>query len=223
MTLCLLLGSAVELAGDIRHERCTVLSVSEALHQHYQHKWPGRKNDPGIMVSLAHLAGLVRHARACGKPGGNAVIEALTLEDFDHMPGGLLIHGLPRSDRVEELEKPTSGRGVIQALFERLVVLDAAQDIHAVRTQGMNRGADIVDAELFEQEICCEGAADRDHELAKLCQRARLSNSLVQIRFRVITGIERVDRAIHQTTKFVLHPERIVECQLSLLPLVEKL
>src|ERR1700676_1857879 len=74
MTLCLLLRSAVELAGDIRHERCTVLSVSEALHQNDQHKWPGRKNDPGIVVNLGDLAGLVRHARACGKPGGNAVM-----------------------------------------------------------------------------------------------------------------------------------------------------
>jgi hypothetical protein len=43
----------------------------------------GAKNDSGIVVHVGDLAGLVRHARARGKPGGNAVIEALTLEDFD--------------------------------------------------------------------------------------------------------------------------------------------
>ena len=111
------------------------------------------------------------------------------------LASGALIHRFATSDRVEELEKPTSGRGVVQALFKRLAVLDAAQDIHAVRTQGMHRAADIVDAELFDQKICCEVTADRDHELAKLRHRARLPNRLVQVRFRVITGIEPVDRS----------------------------
>src|SRR5260370_42587896 len=87
----------------------------------------------------------------------------------------------------------------------------------------MNHAADIVDAELFDQKICCEVAADRDHELAELCQRARLPDGLVQIRFRVITGIEPVDRTIRQTAKFVFHPESVVELQLSLLPRLEKL
>src|SRR3984893_19286263 len=95
-----LLRGAVELAGDIRHERRTVLGVSEPVNQNDQHKRPGRKNDPGIVANFGDFAGLVRYARACGKPGGDAVVEALTLKEFVYLAGGLLIHRLATSARA---------------------------------------------------------------------------------------------------------------------------
>ncbi len=93
----------------------------------------------------------------------------------------------------------------------------------SARTKRVHRCADIIRAESFHQKIGGQIAADGHHQLAKLVQRARLPDSLVQIGFGIVSGIEPVARSVDQTVKLVLDRQRFVELELALAHLMKQL
>ena len=168
------------------------------------------------MPDARDVTGLVRHARAGRKPGGYRVIDRLALESLEHLPGGFPVDGLTARDRFEQREQRLCRGRVDEPLLECLRILEIAQHAHAVGSERVYAGADVLDAKPVHQQVRGEIAADRDHELAELSQRARASARPIQIPFRVVVGVQRERRAIDQTVELILNAQGIVELQLSL-------
>src|SRR5439155_15496097 len=162
---------------------------------------PARKDNPRIVPDARDVTGLVRHARAGGKPGGYPVIDRLALESLEHLPGGFPVDGLTTRDRFEQREQRLRSGRVDEPLLECLRILEIAQHVHAVGSERVYAGADVLDAKPVHQQVRGEIAADRDHELAELSQRARASARPIQIPFRVVVGVQRERRAIDQTVE----------------------
>ncbi len=122
----------------------------------------------------------------------------------------------------QQLEERAGCGYVVQSLIKGLLVLDAAEDVHAVGIKRMNGGADIFDAEFFDHQICGEVAADGDHQVAELAEGAGLSFGFVEIGFGINGGVEFEDGAVDDGMKFVVDDEGIVEAQLPFLYLMEE-
>ena len=72
----------------------------------------------------------------------------------------------------------------------------------------MNGGADIFDAEFFDEQIRGEIAADGDHQFAKLAKRAGMPLGFIEIGFGIDGGIELEDGAVGDGMKFVVDSKR---------------
>lgn len=149
-------------------------------------------------------------------------MKGLTLEDFDHVAGGIGVDRFAVGDGFEQEEKTVRGGGVAEALFEGFAVFHAAQYFHFVGVEGVHRGADIFDAKFFDEEIGGEIAAFGDHQFAELCEGLRLAFEFVESVVGIVGGVEFVDRAIDDAVKFVSDRKWIVEFQLPFPSLVEE-
>ena len=127
-------------------------------------------------------AGLVGDGRAGREAGGNRVVELLPLR------GSRPSRRRPRVDRravrelLEQDEQAARGRRVVQPFVERLLILDAAQHVHAVGAERRRPSAGSFSApSLSISRFAAKLLLDRDHRLAQLraasssCRRPRRS------------------------------------------------
>lgn len=98
-----LLGGLIKFARDVGHQRRANLGVGDSSHENYQHKRPRRKYDRGVVMNLGDLAGFVGHADTRRQPSGNALVELLPLQNFNHLLRRMLIDGFPLRNGVEQL------------------------------------------------------------------------------------------------------------------------
>ncbi len=116
---------------------------------------------------------------------------------------------------VSKILQAMRGGRVVEALFKGLVVFDAAEDAHAIGTESVYRGADVFDAQLLDEEVGGEIAADGDHEFAQLMERASLTFDFVEVEFGIVRGIEFVDGAVDDGMEFVADGQRVVEMEFA--------
>src|SRR5579864_722970 len=100
----------------------------------------------------------------------------------------------------------SSARTVV-VLFSRcanaLLSSTPPSDVHSVGTERVDPGTDVIDPELLHQEVGGKIAADGDHELAQLRERACLAHRAVELGFRVVKRIQFVGGAVRQAVKLV--------------------
>jgi len=104
-----------------------------------------------------------------------------------------------------------------------LGILQPPAHLHAVRTERVHRIADVPDAELPDEEVGCEIAAHRDHELTELRECAAAADRGVEPGFRVVRRVEAEGRAIDQARELVRQNQGVVEAQLPCVHLVIEL
>ena len=146
-----------------------------------------------------------------GRPAGNRVLELLALEDRDHLRVRRGIHRLSLRQLVEKDLKTSRGRAVIEALVEGLAVLDATQHLHAIGAQPRHRAPDVLDTQLFNQQVRREVTAHGDHRFAELPQGQRLAHGGVDLLVRVVTFAQRVRAAVDDALELVADVQRVVE------------
>jgi hypothetical protein len=217
------LGSLVNATGDVGHERGGVFFIGEAADKDDQEEWLWCEDDGGVVMNFGYLAGLVGDGRPSGQAGGDAFVEMLALEDFDHLRRGVFVNRLAVRDGGEKFEERVGGGGVVQSFFESFAVFDTTQDVHAVGVERMNGVTDVVYTEFLDDEVRGEIAADGDHEVAELAEGAGLAAGVVEVGLGVVGGIESVDGAIDEAMEFIFYEERFVESELAFSDLMKEL
>ena len=91
-------GGLVKEPGDVGHEERAAFGVGEATGEDDEDERAGSEDDGGIMMNFGDFAGLVGYACAGRQAGGDAFVEMLALEDFEHLAGGIGIDGFAFGD-----------------------------------------------------------------------------------------------------------------------------
>ncbi len=175
------------------------------------------------MVDLGDLARLVCHRRARGEAGGDGFVEFLAFEDFHHGVAGRWVHRFGLGNGLQQDEQCAGSGSVVDALGKGLAVFDAAPHLHAIGMQRVHGAADVFDAQLVDEQVGSEIAADGDHGFAEPAERHRLSNGLVHFGVGIVGGIKLINAGVHDAAKLVLNRERLVQTHLPCLHLGKQL
>src|SRR2546421_13111342 len=96
-----LFGRLVQEASDVGDERGALLGIRDSADQNHEHKGTRSENDSGVMMNFGDFAGLVRDAGSGWQARRDSFFEGLALEDFDHLSGRVLVHGVSVCDSFE--------------------------------------------------------------------------------------------------------------------------
>ena len=158
-----------------------------------------------------------------GRPAGIAVVEALALQDLDHLLAGRRRDRPFLRDRGEQRQQAAGRGGVVQPRLERLAILDAPSHLHAVGAQVVHRGPDRVHAQPLDEDVCREVAADGDHRLAQAPVAHGLPDGLVDLGIRVVLRRELVGAAVDDAREAIGDRDRGVEREPAEVRLAEQL
>ncbi len=189
----------MELGQDHQGVRLAVLEVHDAR----------------VVVNGGDVARLVGHARGLGQAGGNAPLEALVVQDLQHLRRGLRAVGLAFGERAQQLEQPGRSDLVVDAGLEGGLILDAPDHLHPVDAQLGEGGLDGGHAQHVDQQVRREVARGRDHRVRELLDGHGPAEVAVQVGIGVAVEVEHVELVVHDAAELVAHVHGGVEGQLA--------
>src|SRR5882672_2386560 len=203
----------VNHARNIGDQFGAVFLFGDAFGQHDDHvRFAPRSVDDGrVVVMFGDVTGFVGHARSGGQSGGDALVEALRHKYLDHLLAGATIQEFVLGDQPQEEHQVVSRRRVVLAGLKSFRVFDSAQHLDVLRAEFAHQFGDVFGLDLFDQQVCGQVAAPRDHPVDQSYDGHHLPDASVNLLVAVVVTVQPVFAAVDDAVELVFDLDRLVE------------